>query len=129
MKTGAWSSFFRLGGSPSLYIISALLMVPAPAYSFYCENDALADADDYYCGDDRGSYVLRPDGSALWVTAKSDEYPMVMVRNNVEGAGLMDRILIEYGDVIGDSFRKWCGVQPAHGSGRRFDITSDTFKR
>ncbi|MBL6695166.1 MAG: hypothetical protein ISP97_00680 [Luminiphilus sp.] len=117
MKIGTWSSFFSLGGSPSLYIISALLMVPAPAYSFYCENNALADADDYYCGDDRGSYVLRPDGSALWVTAKTDDQPMVMVRDNVEGAGLMDRILIEYGDLIGDSFVTGVGSNPHMGTG------------
>jgi hypothetical protein len=117
MKTGAWSSLFSLGARPRLYIISALLMGPAPAYSFYCDNGALADAEDYYCGDDRGSYVLRPDGSALWVTAKSDDQPMVMVRDNVEGAGLMDRILIEYGDAIGDSVVSGVGSNPHMGAG------------
>lgn len=81
------------------------------AAAFYCDNDALEDASQYYCGNDRGAYVLQPNGVSLWVSALDDDKPLVKVREP-EAGGLMERILIEYLDVIDGEVLTGIGSNP-----------------
>lgn len=52
------------------------------------------------CGNDRGNYVLRPNGVALWVTSTNDNEARVVVREPNDFGTLTERVLMSYEDVI-----------------------------
>ena len=91
----AWERF------PVARIVGALALWGFSQHSaaFYCDNTALEDASEYYCGNDRGAYVLKPNGVSLWVSASDDDKALVKVREP-EAGGLMERIIISYMELV-----------------------------
>jgi len=93
-------------------LLAVAVLCSSHAAAFTCDNQELEDADQYYCGNDRGSYVLQPGGVSLWVSAKRDGQPIVKVREKTPQDGLMERILLQFGDVIGDEIVTGVGSNP-----------------
>lgn len=79
--------------------------------AFYCDNSALEDASEYYCGNDRGAYVLQPNGVSLWVSALDDDKALVKVREP-EAGGLMERIILSYLETVDGFVITGIGANP-----------------
>ena len=82
-----------------LLSLGAALFTHSPL-AFYCDaTPALEDADNYYCGNDRGNYVLRSSGVAL-VPTGGDENAQLVVREPTGTSGVQDRVLVSWGDPL-----------------------------
>lgn len=92
-------------GSRSLVMVSAglLWLAAQPALAFECDNQDIEDPSAYYCGNDRGNYVLHPNGAALWVSAVQDEVPQLMVRVPSRTGDLMEQMVLQFNDLLSDS--------------------------
>ena len=73
--------------------------------AFYCNNSALEDPSNYYCGYQRGNYVLRSNGVALIPSADDDDKAKLIVREPQAVGEVQERTLVSYGDVL--EFGEW----------------------
>lgn len=73
--------------------------------AFYCNNNALEDPSNYYCGYQRGNYVLRANGVALIPSADDDDKAKLLVREPQDVGEVQERTLVSYGDTL--DFGDW----------------------
>ena len=87
-----------------LAVLTAFTGAMSPTAFGGFENcpDSLLEGDGWraQCGNDRGNYVLRPNGVSLWVTSNNDNEARVMVREPNDFGTLTERVLMSYEDVI-----------------------------
>lgn len=84
-----------------LAVATVFVGVVSPStFAFDDCPSALEDSSGNTCGNDRGHYVLHPNGVALWTTANSDDEAVLMVREPNEFGSLTERILMSYEDAI-----------------------------
>ena len=115
-------------GSRRLATVSAglLWLAAQPALAFECDNNDIVDSRADYCGNDRGNYVLHPNGAAVWVSAVQDDVPQLMVRAPSQTGGLLEQVVLQFNDVLSDSGGEYrvlgMGSNP-HGNARGDAVT------
>ena len=85
--------------------VALVVLLSDDVRAFYCNNAALEDPSNYYCGYQRGNYVLRSNGVALIPSADDDDKAKLIVREPQSVGEVQERTLVSYGDIL--DFGDW----------------------